>query len=159
VVLALGIWGIPRWLGGSRLIIVSVSVSTVFWLLANLSLYPGLLEYQAGTVLGNVVMERQLDSARNVYYLEGGGHTASFDVAIRRRVQTLTLDELTANDKLKVLFVTARGHEMILERGLPFDVLAHSSDYDISSPGWKFLDPSTRPNELRGAYLLQIRPQ
>jgi 4-amino-4-deoxy-L-arabinose transferase-like glycosyltransferase len=158
-VLALGIWGIPRWCGGSRLIIVSVSVSTVFWLLANLSLYPSLLEYQAGTVLGNVVMERQLDKAKNVYYLEDGGHAASFDVAIRRRVQTLTLDELAESDKPRVLFVTAGGHGMILEKGLLFDVLAHSSDYDISRLGWKFLDPGTRNKELRGAYLLQVRPQ
>jgi 4-amino-4-deoxy-L-arabinose transferase-like glycosyltransferase len=157
--LVLGIWGIPRWFGGSRLIIVSVSISAVFWLLTNLSLYPRLLEYQAGTMLGNVVMERQLDKARNIYYLEDGGHTASFDVAIRRRVQTLTINDLIASDRPKVLFVTARGHEMILERGLLFDVLAHSSDYDIARPGWKFLDPNTRTNELRGAYLLQVRPQ
>jgi 4-amino-4-deoxy-L-arabinose transferase-like glycosyltransferase len=157
--LVLGIWGIPRWFGGSRLVIVSVSISAVFWLLANLSLSPRLLEYQAGTVLGNVVMERQLDRARNIYYLEGGGHTASFDVAIRRRVQTLTIDELAASDKPIMLFVTAGGHEMVLEKGLSFAVEAHSPDYSISRPGWKFLDPSTRPNEWRGAYLLLIRPQ
>jgi 4-amino-4-deoxy-L-arabinose transferase-like glycosyltransferase len=155
----LGIWGIPRWFGGSKLIIVSVSISAAFWFLTNISFYPKLLEYQAGTVLGNVVMERQLDKARNVYYLEEGGRAASFDVAIRRRVQTLALDELAASDKPKVLFVTARGHEMILEKGLLFDVLAHSSDYDISHSRWKFLDPGTREKELHGAYLLQVRPQ
>jgi len=157
--LALGIWGIPNWLGGSRLIIASVSVSAMFWLLGNINLYPWLLEYQAGTVLGNVVMERQLDKAENVYYLEGGGWAASFDVAIRRRAKTLSFDALAVRDKPAVLFVTARGHEMILAKGLPFDVLAHSSDYEISRPGWEFLNPGTRNKALRGAYLLQVRPQ
>jgi 4-amino-4-deoxy-L-arabinose transferase-like glycosyltransferase len=156
--LVLGIWAIPRWFGGSRLIIVSVSMSAVFWGLTNLSLYPRLLEYQAGTALGNVVMEQRLDK-ENIYYLEGGGHAASFDVAIRRRVQPLTLVDLAAIDKPRVLFVNAKGYEIILERGFLFDVLAHSPDYDISRPGWKFLDPNTRTNELRGAYLLQVRPQ
>ena len=154
----LGIWSIPRWTGGSRLVIVSVSVSTVFWLLTNINLYPRLLEYQAGTVLGNVVMERQLDKAENIYYLEEGGWAASFDAAIRRRAKTLSLDALAARDKPTVLFVTAKGHEMILEKGLPFDVLAHSSDYDISRPDWEFLNPGTRNKTLRGAYLLQVRP-
>jgi len=158
-VLALGIWGIPRWFGGSRLIIVSVSVSAAFWLLTNVNLYPRLLEYQAGTVLGNVVMERQLDKAGNIYYLEGGGWAASFDAAIRRRAKTLTLNALAARDKPTVLFVTAKGHEMILSKGLTFDVLAHSSDYNIARPEWEFLNPGTRSKTLRGAYLLQVRPQ
>ena len=155
----IGIWGIPRWMGGSKLVIVSVSVSAAFWLLTNTNLYPRLLEYQAGTVLGNVVMERQLDKAENIYYLEGGGWAASFDVAIRRRAKALSLDALAARDKPAVLFVTAQGHEMILAKGLSFDVLAHSSDYEISRPGWEFLNPGTRNKILRGAYLLQVRPQ
>ncbi len=155
---ALGIWVIPRKVGGSRLIIVSVGVSVVFWFLINVNLYPRMLEYQAGTALGNVVAERQLDKEENIHYLDGGGWAASFDIAVRRRVKTLTLDELAAREKPTILFVTGEGHEMILEKGLLFDVLASSSEYDIARPEWKFLDPNTRGNELRVAYLLQVRP-
>ena len=156
--LALGIWGIPRWSGGARLVIVSVSVSSVFWLLVNLNLYSGLLEYQAGTALGNALM-KQSAGTENVYYLEGGGWAASFDVAIRRRAKPLTLDALANRDRPTVLFVTAEGREMIEAKGLLFDVLAQSSDYNVSRSRfrWAFLNPNTRNNELRVAYLLQVR--
>ena len=159
-VLALGIWGIPRWSGGARLIVVSVSVSTAFWLLVNLNIYPALLEHQAGTALGDVLVKQPIGT-ENVHYLEGGGRAASFDVAIQRRATPLTLDALANRDRPTVLFVTAQGREMIEMRGLSFDVLAQSSDYDVSRSRfrWEFLNPSTRNSELRVAYLLQVRPR
>jgi 4-amino-4-deoxy-L-arabinose transferase-like glycosyltransferase len=158
VVLALGIWAIPRWSGGSRLVIVSVSVSVAFWLLANLNLYPSLLKYQAGTELGNVLMERHTGT-ENVHYIEGSGWAASFDIAIRRRAKPITLEALANRERETMLFVTDVGRKMIDEKGLSFDVLAYSPNYDISRPGWDFLKPGTRKSELRAAYLLRIRPQ
>jgi len=157
-VLALGIWGIPRWsgAGASKLVVVSVSVSAVFWLLANLNLYPNLLEYQAGTALGKVAMERHSGKATNIYYLKDGGWAASFDLATRQRVGSITLDELANRDKEVVLFVTGKGYDMIEKEGLLLDmhVQANNPDYDISHPGWEFLHPGTRTKELRAAYLL-----
>jgi hypothetical protein len=159
--LALGIWGIPRWVEGSKLVIVSVSVTAAFWLLASLNLYPSLLGYQAGTVLGNVAMERYHDKAGNIHYLEGdGGGSPSFNIAIRRRAKPITLDALARQERPTVLFASARGREMIEGKGgMIFDVLADTSDYDVSRLGWAFLNPHTRSNELRVAYLLQVRPQ
>ncbi|MDR2880752.1 MAG: hypothetical protein LBV29_02470, partial [Azoarcus sp.] len=156
--LALGIWGIPRWSGGPRLVIVSVSVSAVFWMLTNLNLYPRLLEYQAGTELGNVLMERHAGT-ENIHCLEGDVWAASFDVAIRRRAKPISLDALSGRDRPTVLFVTAEGRERIEEKGLLFDVLGQSSNYDFSRIGWAFLNPNTRKDELRAAYLLQVRPR
>jgi len=155
----LGIWVIPNRLGAARLVVISVGVSVVFWFLINVNLYPRLLEYQAGTALGNVVVERQLDKEENIYYLDGGGWAASFDVAVGRRVKTLTFDELVARDRPTMLFVTAEGQEMIAERGLMPEVLAQSSNYDSSRFIWKFINPNTRGKELRAAYLLEVRPQ
>ena len=156
--LALGIWGIPRWVEGSRLVIVSVSVSAMFWLLASLNLYPRLLEFQAGTDLGNVAMGQYHDRVENICYLEEGGWTPSFNIAIRRRAKPIALDALVSRDRPTVLFVTAEGREMIEAKGLVFDVLAQSHNYDISHPTWKFLNPNTRSSEGHAAYLLQVRP-
>ena len=156
---AFGIWVIPRRLGASKLVIVSVGVSAVFWFLVNINLYGMLLDYQAGTALGKIAVERHRDKEENIYYLDGGGWAASFDIAIGRRVKTLTFDELVARDKATILFITGEGYDMIIERGLPFERLGHSSNYDLSRPGWKFLDPNTRDRELRAAYLLEVRPQ
>ncbi|MDR2881669.1 MAG: glycosyltransferase family 39 protein [Azoarcus sp.] len=158
--LALGIWGIPRWSGGSRLIIVSVSVSAVFWMLVNLNIYSGLLENQAGTGLGKVLMNRHAGT-ENVYYLEGDAWAASFDIAIRRRAKPITLDALASRDRPTVLFVTAEGRERIEEekKELLFDVLGQNSNHDFSRIGWAFLNPNTRKDELRAAYLLQVRPR
>ncbi|MCL1824381.1 MAG: glycosyltransferase family 39 protein [Betaproteobacteria bacterium] len=156
--LALGIWGIPRWsgAGASKLVIVTVSVSAVFWLLANLNLYPSLLEYQAGTALGKVAMERHSGKTTNIYYLKDDSWAASFDLAARQRMEPITLYELANRDKEVVLFVTGKGYDMIEKEGLLLDmhVQAHNSNYDVSHPGWEFLHPGLRAKELRPAYLL-----
>jgi len=173
--LALGIWGIPRWLGGSRLVVASVCMSAVFWLLVNLNLYPSLLEYQAGTVLGGNVMERQREKIDNIYYLEGDAlanipaplrakHlTASFNLAIHKRAKPITFDELAKRDKEVVLFATPEEHEMLSNKGLllpgiSIDLEPSSPNYDISSPRWDFLNPGTRKNKLRPVYLLHFKP-
>ncbi|MDR2924761.1 MAG: glycosyltransferase family 39 protein [Azoarcus sp.] len=151
--LALGIWALPRWAGGGRLVIVSVSVSVVFWLLASLNLYPSLLDYQAGTSLGNTLVKQDAE-IKDIRYLEGDQWFASFDFAIRRRAKPITLDELAERDKEVMLFVTAKGRDMVEARGLPFNVWSQSASYDFSRPEWTFLNPNTRNNELRAAYLL-----
>ncbi|MCL2160685.1 MAG: glycosyltransferase family 39 protein [Betaproteobacteria bacterium] len=170
-VLVLGIWVIPSWSGGNRLVIVSVSVSAAFWLLANTNLLKLLPEYQAGTALGNVVMARQLDKTGDVYYLDGGGWAASFNVALRRRPQTLTLEELVARNKPALLFITAKGDKgdeideiygMIRAKGLSTDdVRGQSTDYGISVThfNWDFINPNTRHAQWREATLLYINPQ
>jgi 4-amino-4-deoxy-L-arabinose transferase-like glycosyltransferase len=157
--LVLGVWVIPNRLGASKLVIISVGVSVVFWFLTNANLYGTLHEHQAGTVLGKIAMERQLDKEENIYYLDGGGWAASFDVAVGRRVKTLTFDELVARGKPTVLFVTAEGYDIIIERGLSFDTRGQSSNLDISRSGWKLLNPNMRERESRAAYLLEVRPQ
>lgn len=163
VLLVLGIWAIPRWLGASRLIAASVSMSAVFWLLTNLSLYPSLLEYQAGTVLGNRVMERHKEKVKDIYYLEGDDLPASFNFAIRQRAKPISLDELTRREKEVVLFVTSKAYVMLSEKGLlqpgigtsaepPAQLEPPSLNYDISRPRWDFLNPDTRYNSERGFY-------
>lgn len=153
VMLVLGIWALPRWSGGGRLIIVSVSVSSVFWLLASLNIYPSLLDYQAGTALGNTLVKQDAE-IKDIRYLEGDQWFASFDFAIRKRAKPITLDELAERDKEVMLFVTAKGRDMVEARGLQFNVWAQNASYDFSRPGWAFLNPNTRNNELRAAYLL-----
>jgi 4-amino-4-deoxy-L-arabinose transferase-like glycosyltransferase len=162
--LALGIWFIPLWTRGSRLIIVTVSISTVFWLLANANLYPGLLENQAGTALGSTAIRPdQRINPDNIFCLDSEGPSASLNIAIREQAKPLTLDEIskrTGDGRETILFVTAEGREKISAYGLSFDVLASSPNYsNISLPRWKFLNPHTRKDELRTAYLLRMKQQ
>ena len=157
-VLALGIWAIPHWSGGNRLVIVSVSVSVAFWLLANINLYPRLLEYQAGTQLGEIaLLERKRDDGeKNFRYLEDGGWAASFNLALQQRAKPITLTELAEladRDVGTVLFVTADGREMIETKGLLFDVWGQNFNYDTSRSRlrWRFLDPNKRHGSLKKA--------
>jgi len=180
VMLVLGFWGIPRWLGGSRLITASVTMSAVFWVLVNLNLYPNLLEYQAGTVLGDKAMERHREKIDDIYYLEGDDLAASFNLAIRQRAKPITFEELAKRDREVVLFATSKVHMMLSEKGLLLPGISTeleppSLNYDISRPKWDFLNPGTRHtservfyspgmregddnNKLRPVYLLYFKP-
>jgi len=179
--LVLGIWGIPRWLGGAKLITVSVCMSAVFWFLVNLNLYPSVLEYQAGSVLGDKVMERHREKVKDIYYLEGDDLPVSFSFAIRQRVKPISLDELAKREKEVVLFATSKVYVMLTEKRLLLSdnsteqLEPPSLNYDISRPKWDFLNPGTRHtsersfyspsmrednnnNKLRPVYLLHFKP-
>jgi hypothetical protein len=171
----LGVWFIPRWTGGSRLVIVSVSVSSIFWLLVNFSFYPQLFDYQAGTVLGRLAIASH--PPESLFYLEGGGRSMSFDFTTRRLTPTLSYEDLARRDKPAVLFVTSEGRELLESKGLSCGVpisdasgnetggmrcgvLASSPDYRVSHLRWSFLNPHTRANVMGSpAYLLQMRPR
>ena len=173
--LVLGVWLLPRWTGGSRLIIVSVSVSSIFWLLANFNFYPLLFDYQAGTVLGRRAIASH--PPESLFYLEGGGRSMSFDFTTRRLTPTLTYEELSRRDKPTVLFVSAEGRELLESKGLSCGVplsdasgnetggmrcgvLTSSPNYRVSHLRWTFLNPHTRSSVMGSpAYLLQVRPK
>ncbi|MDR0633676.1 MAG: glycosyltransferase family 39 protein [Azoarcus sp.] len=155
--LACGVWATPHWTGSSRLVTTSVGAAAALWLLLNFNVYPRLLEYQAGTVLGETAQTLRMPP-EGLYFLDGGGRAASFDFTTRRLTPTLTLDELAKLGAPAMLFVSAEGREMIEDRGLAVDVLAYSPDYRISRLKWPFLNPNTRVRELGVAYLLRVRP-
>ena len=90
--LVLGFWAIPRWVKCASLVMGSVSMATVFWLLANTNIYPHLLEeYQAGVALADVVKRQGVD-LNNVYYLDTGRCAPSFNIATRRLTPAITLE-------------------------------------------------------------------
>ncbi|MDR3212414.1 MAG: glycosyltransferase family 39 protein [Azoarcus sp.] len=154
--LAAGLWAIPHWTGGARLVTASVGVATALWLLLNFNVYPRLLEYQAGAVLGATALTLRVPPG-DIYVLDGDTRAASFDITTQRRTPTLTLDALDKRTTPAVLFVSAEGREAIESRELRVDVLAYSPNYRISRLKWPFLDPDTRVKELGVAYLLRVR--
>ncbi|MDR1661460.1 MAG: glycosyltransferase family 39 protein [Azoarcus sp.] len=154
---ALGIWAVPHWTGCARLASASTGAAAALWLLLNFNFYPRLLEYQAGSALGGTAATLSIPAA-SLYFLEGGGRAASFDIVTRRLTPTLTLEELGKRDTPAVLFVSAEGRELIEARGFPVDVLAYSPDYHVSRLKWAFLNPNTRVQELGVTYLLRVKP-
>jgi 4-amino-4-deoxy-L-arabinose transferase-like glycosyltransferase len=170
----LGVWFIPRWTGGSRLVIVSVSVSSIFWLLANLNFYPQLLDNQAGTELGRFAIASNYPP-ESLFYLEGDRRSASFDFTTRRFTPTISYEELIRRDKPVVLFVTSRGRDLLESKGLSCSMLSStsgndpggmrcgmlrsSSDYRVSHLRWNFLNPHTRDTVKGAAELLQVQPR
>ena len=161
-----GFWLAPRVTHGARLVIFSVTAAAMFWFLANYNAYPQLMRYQAGTVLGHAIQQRGTNRD-TIFYLEGAGHAPSFDILTQRLTPTLTLTQLTqtlSNPETPslVVYATAKGRELLNEDdALQVRVFAHSPDYLVSRPDWKFLNPATRKNEIGVAYLLgvSLRPQ
>jgi 4-amino-4-deoxy-L-arabinose transferase-like glycosyltransferase len=153
-----GFWVAPRWVGhAAQLVTVTVGMTAAFWMLLNLNFYPRLLDYQAGTVLGEAAVSLHI-APTDLRFLDGDENPPSFDVATRRITPTITLEDLEASSAPTVLFVTAEGRERIEERALPVEVLAYSPNYPVYRLKWRFLDPNTRSNELSVAYLLRVKP-
>jgi 4-amino-4-deoxy-L-arabinose transferase-like glycosyltransferase len=160
-IIALGLLGLGLWWWRSSdktqgPIIASLVTAAVFNFLLNANFYPQLLQYQAGTSLGQIA-KTQIGPEERLAYLEGDAKAWSFDFNTAQIIPTLGLAEIADTKTPHVLYLSERGLERLTEAGLKPEVLAQAVDYRVSRLGLKFLRPETRPLQLKTLYLVRVR--
>ena len=137
-----------RW---QRLIILSTAVSVLAFYLMNTNFYRHLLSYQGGNTLA-FKTRAQLDP-QTVYYWPGI-YSSSYDFYTAYQHREFHDSLLRAEGPLWIL---TTHEEPIRDKGIPILQKIETPDYEITMLKPKFLNPATRPAELKKLILLKVR--
>jgi len=125
-----------------------------FNLFMALWVYPNILKYQAGSVAGRFVNEKQIEKDKFfTYKYSGSWHSLHF--YSRRIVEnTGSLDSLKAGF---YLLTRKEGMDDVLNSGRSFSIVKQGMDYRASQLTWKFLSKETREQQGDAYYLVELK--
>jgi len=164
-----GVWTYIIWITGAVFwlyMMWSKSISgKIFWsgavaiIIANIFMtnhfYYKLLQYQAGSIVGRVIKERNIPANRIIIADISDPLDAMHFYAHRAVVnRTDTLPFIKRGD----YWVTGRDCLIdVQEKGFGYDIIDQGGYYKVSELTPEFLNPSTRVKSLKPYYLIRIR--
>ncbi|MEN8125621.1 MAG: glycosyltransferase family 39 protein [Bacteroidota bacterium] len=137
----------------SKIIIISVLFAVFTNFTLNTQFYPNLLKYQAGSNMTKIIDEEGIN-IDDVYILDKR-YSWSLNFYTQRETPGIATSELE-NYKGKWLFVYDRDIEKLKSQNIEWKKSYEVPYYRITMLTLKFLNPKTREETLKKAYLLQI---
>ncbi|MBC7862063.1 MAG: glycosyltransferase family 39 protein [Bacteroidia bacterium] len=137
---------------------VYFSAATIIFinLLLNLNFYPSLLKYQAGSVAGDYLAENHIP-AEKCFSVRVSPYSLSFySKNLFRYINEDMLADSIAKYSDCWVFTDKEGYDELKKRNYKFILEKKIEDYEITGLTLPFLNPATRPKELKYAYLLQL---
>jgi hypothetical protein len=120
----------------------------------NRDFYPELLTYQAESAAAYYLKQNKID-AKDVVFV--GEMESVADVILHQPTKVISIEDVTANDVAdKILFTSPEGRAKINSMRLSYDILTEFDDYPVTRLTGKFLNKSTRENEVQTKYLLRV---
>lgn len=139
----------------------SVVVTAGFILFTNIYLnstfYPQLISYQAGTTLGKVAKSQKIQPD-NIYMIDGQ-YSWAMDWYIQGTTQKTTLEELQNKTTPFWVFVYDKHPNEIKAANWKISKSYRVDDFKITRLNKDFINPLTRPETLKDAWLLQFTPK
>jgi 4-amino-4-deoxy-L-arabinose transferase-like glycosyltransferase len=120
----------------------------------NRDFYPELLTYQAESEAAYYLKQNNTD-AKDVVFV--GEMESVADVILHQPTKVISIEDVTANDVAdKIVFTSPEGRAKINSMRLSYDILTEFDDYPVTRLTGKFLNKSTRENEVQTKYLLRV---
>ncbi len=140
----------------SKTVWLSFAAMVFGYFLLNFNFYPKLLNYQSGHGLAKKIKEQKID-LKKIYYLQGGEKNYSMEFSLHTLVPILTLDSIKNLPKPVYLFAGKNDVDTLKKSNIYFDTLIQANHYNVSTIGYKFLNPSTRNKTLSPHFILRIK--
>lgn len=152
-------WSFFRTASVNNMLRSGAVASAMLWIMMNMNMYPQILEYQAGNVIGEKVKEASIDPSSIVTYrLTDSSY--SLDIYAGKVMRYChSFDELLSaaeSSDVEYVFVEENGYRDLSERGVPFDIVYRVPDYRVTIITAKFLNPDARGELLKNVYLLRL---
>jgi 4-amino-4-deoxy-L-arabinose transferase-like glycosyltransferase len=120
----------------------------------NRDFYPELLSYQAESEAAYYLKHNRIN-AKDVVFV--GEMESVADVILHQPTKVVSIDDVTANDVAdKIVFTSPEGRAKINSMRLSYDIITEFDDYPVTRLTGKFLNKSTRENEVQSKYLLRV---
>ena len=120
----------------------------------NRDFYPELLSYQAESEAAYFMKANGID-AKDVVFVSEMESVA--DVILHQPTRVIEVEDVTAADVAgKIVFTSPEGRARINAMGLKYDIITEFDDYPVTRLTGKFLNKSTRGNEVQTKYLLHV---
>jgi 4-amino-4-deoxy-L-arabinose transferase-like glycosyltransferase len=120
----------------------------------NRDFYPELLTYQAESEAAYYLKQNKID-AKDVVFV--GEMESVADVILHQPTKVVSIDDVTAHDVAdKIVFTSPEGRAKINSMRLSYDFITEFDDYPVTRLTRKFLNKSTRENEVQTKYLLRV---
>ena len=137
----------------TKIVIVSVLFSVFVNFSLNTQFYPGLLRYQAGINMIDIIDKENIN-VNDIYIFEKR-NSWSLNFYTQRHTPELELSELNKN-KGKWLFVYDQDIDTLKSNNVTWDMSYVVPHYRITMLKLPFLNPETRNEALTKAYLLHL---
>ncbi len=118
----------------------------------NVHFYPSVLNYQAGSVAGKYIIEKQLP-VEDIYFYETHLNSLEF---YSRSIIDIADDEFVADASDILIYTNERGMSSLKAKGVKFTVEKEFDSFRVTKLSLKFLNPKTRHNTVSLHYLLRI---
>ena len=120
----------------------------------NRDFYPKLLKYQAESEAAYYMKENNINAAEVVFV---GEMESVADVIMHQPTKVIAIDDVTADDiSDKIVFTSPEGRAKINALKLNYEIITEFDDYPVTRLNGKFINKSTRANEVQTKYLLKI---
>ena len=120
----------------------------------NRDFYPELLTYQAESEAAYYLKQNGIN-AKDVVFV--GEMESVADVIMHQPTKVVSLEDVTANDVAdKIVFTSPEGRAKINSMQLKYEIITEFDDYPVTRLTGKFLNKSTRENEVQTKYLLKV---
>jgi 4-amino-4-deoxy-L-arabinose transferase-like glycosyltransferase len=132
---------------------ISVATMIVSFFLLNGNFYPQLLKYQAGNELAKKI-KGNVDAANVYFWKDNYSSSFNFYTATERKQFD---DSLFVKGKKPIwLLYDSRNLDEIKQAGYKIGMTYHSIDFEITKLDLKFINPATRPTELKEMVIGEI---
>ncbi len=132
---------------------ISVATMIVSFFLLNGNFYPQLLKYQAGNELAKKI-KGNVDAANVYFWKDNYSSSFNFYTATERKQFD---DSLFVKGKKPIwLLYDSRNLDEIKKSGYKIGMTYHSIDFEITKLDLKFINPASRPTELKEMVIGEI---
>jgi 4-amino-4-deoxy-L-arabinose transferase-like glycosyltransferase len=132
---------------------ISVATMIVSFLLLNGNFYPQLLKYQAGNELAKKI-KGNVDAANVYFWKDNYSSSFNFYTATERKQFD---DSIFVRGKKPIwLLYDSRNLDEIKQSGYKIGMTYRSLDFEITKLDLKFINPATRPTELKEMVIGEI---
>jgi 4-amino-4-deoxy-L-arabinose transferase-like glycosyltransferase len=114
--------------------------------------YPTLLNYQAGSVAGKYVVEKQIP-VDSIYFYQTITHAFDF---YSGSIIKLVDDKFIADSPGIYLYTTEAGKKNLSDKGRKFEVVQVFNSYPVTQLTGSFLNPASRAEVVSKDYLLRV---
>jgi len=139
----------------NKLMLMSISLSSLIFFVLNFHYYPTVLQYQAGESLAESVASHNI-AAQDIAFLKDSENCNDFDFYIRTNVPTITVAELVNSRDERYIVTGDEGIKKL--NGMNKTILTETWNYNAARFSAKFIDPATRASVLQKLYLVHITP-
>lgn len=138
-----------------RVVMLSICTALFCNILLSFHFYPQLLTHQAGQTLANDIHKSPIDR-KKLYYLQDYEHSNSLDFYSASLIADIPAQKLLAV-RHPVWICTGTNGKTELDRcAIKYTIVKQVYNYRVSKPKGSFLDPESRPSQLKHFYVLAI---